>query len=365
MTKKGKFKFASYLVEEQIIFFKGKKNKMAAFTVLYTSNFKKLLPILIKMLEKRYFEYFSWQIVINKERKDFLIINFIDTKAGIIKAYNLIEQELKNLKFQNYFLKKEDLKTTFFEILSQEINSRISINKALNTIIVKNVDEIRILSIFELSLGFFVEQENLFENFINYLKDLGKKFLVYFNFSINRLNLISNYGILIGSLNQKNDEMDLDKQVNQFFDYPLANKLKIKLEQIMNLLWRRSFPSSKIFYESSQFFLDQNTNYELDSLITDLMVKFDKNMINYHKINEKILFIENHILFILIEKLDLEFLSNLLEKYYSKYKIMMVFLNEKDYYEIRKVDQITKLKDLRILRMSDLIGLNYNILKKS
>ena len=64
-----------------------------------------------------------------------------------------------------------------------------------------------------------------------------------------------------------------------------------------------------------------------------------------------------------MEKLDLDFLSNLLEKYYSKYKLMILFLNEGDYTEIINANQITKLEDLRILRMSDLIELNYNILE--
>jgi len=363
MTEKGKFKFASYLVEEKLIFFKSKKNKMVAFTVFCTSNFKKVLPILNKMLEKRYFEYFSWQIMLNKDEKDFFIINFIDTKTGVIKAFNLIEQELKNLNFQNLFLDKEELKTTFFEILSQEVNSRLSMNKSLNTIIIKNPDELRILSIYELNLNLFIEQENLFENIINYLRDLGKQFLIYFNFCINRYNLISNYGILIELLNQKSEKVNLDEQVNQFFDYPLLNKPKIKLKQIMNLLWRKSLPSSRVFYDSSRFFLNQDTNYEINSLISNLLMKFDKNKINFYQINEQILFIDDHILLVLIENLDLELLSNLLKKYYSKYKVMMLFLNEGDYYEIMKVDKISKLKDLRILRMSDLTELNYNILK--
>ena len=364
MTKKGKFKFASFLVEDHLIFFKDKKKStMVAFTVLYSSNFKKILPILIKMLEKRYFEYFSWQITVDKDKKDIFIINFRDAKAGIIKAYNLIKQELNNLNFNNYFLEKDTLKTTFFKILSKEIDSKLSIVKSLNAIIIQNPDELRVLSIFELDIGLFAEQENLYENLINYLRDLGKKFLIYFNFSIDRFNLISNYGILIAILNQKTEKTNLDELVNQFFHNPLLNKLKIKLKQTMCILWRKTFPSSRLLYKTSKFFLDQNLNYDSNSIIDDLLVKFDKHKINYHQINEKILFIEDHILFILIEKLDLQILSNLLEKYYSKYKVMMLFLNEGDYYEVTNVDKISKLNNLTILRISDLVGLNYNIFK--
>ena len=364
MTKKGKFKFTSFLVEDHLIFFKSNKNTLVAFTVLYSSNHKKILPILIKMLEKRYFEYFSWQIMVDKVKKDLFIINFKDVKAGIIKAHNLMKQELKDLNFNNYFLEKDTLKSTFFEILSHEFNSKLSMNKSKSkAIIIQNPDQYRILSIYELNLNFFAEQENLLENFMIYLRDLGKKFLVYFNFCIDRYNLIANYGILITILNQKSEKIDLDEQANKFFQHPLLNKLNIKLKQAMYLLWRTTFPSTKFFYRNSKIFLDQGINYELNSIVNDLAIKFDENMINYHQINDQILFIENHILFILIGKLDLEMLSDLLEKYYSKYKLMILFLNEDIYDEIMKVEKITKLQDLSVLRMSDFIGINYNIFK--
>jgi hypothetical protein len=363
MTKKGKFKFASYLIEDHLIFYKGPKQMMTAFTVLCTSNFNKILPILTKMLEKQYFEYFSWQIMINKERQDSFIINFKGTKAGIIKAYNLIEQELKNLKFKNLFLKKKILKITFFEILSQELNSRLSRNKSVNTITINDQINAQVLRIFELNLSLFVEYKNLFENFIKYLRDLGKKFVIYFNFHIDRFNLISNYGILIEYLNQKNELIDLDEEINNFFTQSLVNKLKIQLKHIMNLLWRRTFPSSKMFHQTSHFFLDYNKDFEYKLIVNDLLGKFDKNEISYYQINEQLFFIEDHTLFIIVEKLDLDLLSSLIKKYYPKYRIMILFLNEGEYTYIMNFNQIKKLEDLRILRMKDLVEFNYSILK--
>jgi hypothetical protein len=363
MTKKGKFKFASYIIEDHLIFYRGKKQTMTAFTVLCTSNFNKMLPILTKMLEKQYFEYFSWQIMINKERQDSFIINFKGTKAGIIKAHNLIEQELKNLNFKNLFVKKQILKMTFFEILSQEVNSILSRNKSLNTITIKDQADTRQLRIFELNLSLFVEYKNLFENFIKYLRDLGKKLVIYFNFHLDRFNLISNYGILIEYINQKSKLIDLDEEINKFFTQTLVSKLKIQLKHIMNLLWRRAFPASKMFHQTSHFFLDYNKNYEYRLIINDLIGKFDKNEIRYYQINEQLFFIEDHTLFIIVEKLDLDFLSNLLKKYYSKYRLMILFLNDGEYTYIMNFNQIKKLEDLRILRIQDLVEFNFNILK--
>lgn len=363
MTKKGTFKLSSYLVENQLIFFKSKIDKIIAFAIISTSNFIETLPILTKMLKKNYFEYFSWQIGVNKERKDFFIFNFRDSKAGIVKAFNLFKQELNNCNFKILFLNKERLKSVFFEIISQELDSNILIDKSSKSIIIKNSVETRTLSVFELNLSILLEKENLIESIINYFRDSRKKVILYFNFCTNYLNLISYHGIIIEELNQKREIMTLDEKVNKFFNQILLNRINIKLKQVMLLFWRKSLLSSQKFYEIPRFSLDKNIKNKSSLLINELIVNLNKYQVDYHQINDKILFIENHILFIVINRINLKFLLTILKKYYSKYKIMLLFLTEREYCEFLEIDRVTELKELKLLRMSDLVEFNYKNLK--
>ena len=360
MTKKGKFKLTSCLVENQLIFFKSKAPKIIAFAVLLTSNYREMLPLLTNMLKKRYFEYFSWQIGIKKDRKDMFIINIKDSKAGIMKAFHLVEKELSDCKIKKIFLENEGLKKVFFELLSQDVQSQIFLDKTSHSIIIKNPKETRKLGIYELNLAYLNKQENGILNLINYLSDLGKEIILYFNFYVNNLNSISYYGIMIEEITRKSDTMDFDKQVNKFFNWDLLIRVKIKINQALLLIWRKPLSSSKFSYEIPRSFCKTS---ESDLLVNKLARKFNKHNIKYHRIKDNMLFIEDSIIFILIQKTDLKKLSYILKKYYLKYKIILLFLNDEEYQKFLNVEQITKLNELQILRTSDLRGFNYKDLK--
>ena len=360
MTKKGKFKLTSCLIENQLIFFKSKAPKIIAFAVILTSNYREILPILTNMLRKSYFDYFSWQIGIKKDRKDFFIISIRDSKAGIIKAFHLIKKELNDYNIKKIYLENEALRKAFFELLSQDVQSQIFLDKSSHSIIIKNSNVTRKLGVFQLNLAYLNEQENTISNLINYLNDLGKNIVVYFNFHTNYLNSISYNGIMIEEINQKCDMLDLDKQVNKFFNWDLLAKIKIKLNQALLILWRKSLQSSNLSCEIPRSFFKEN---KFDLSANELLAKLNKHQIKYHQLSDNTLFIENHIIFILIKKMDLKYLLHIFKKFYEKYKIILLFLNEQDYHKFLNIEQITKLNELKILRTDDLVKFNYKDLK--
>ncbi|MFX1339923.1 MAG: hypothetical protein ACFFDK_15030, partial [Promethearchaeota archaeon] len=61
MVKKGKFKLLSYVIEDQLIFYKSlnRNKKILAFSIIEVESFFPLLQILKDYLEKRILKYFS------------------------------------------------------------------------------------------------------------------------------------------------------------------------------------------------------------------------------------------------------------------------------------------------------------------
>ena len=60
MVKKGKFKLLSYVIEDQLIFYKSlnKNKKILAFSIIEAESFFPLLQILSDFLRKRFIKYF-------------------------------------------------------------------------------------------------------------------------------------------------------------------------------------------------------------------------------------------------------------------------------------------------------------------
>ena len=77
------------------------------------------------------------------------------------------------------------------------------------------------------------------------------------------------------------------------------------------------------------------------------------------------LFIENQSVFLSLPKLDSNLILNILKKYYSKYEIFILILDNKDYDKLIKIAKINLLKNVRIISIEDLQRFDIEILRNN
>ena len=170
MVKKGKFKLLSYVIEDQLIFYKSlnKNKKILAFSIIEAESFFPLLQILSDFLRKRFIKYFSIQLKIHEENKKIFLLNFEEiNKNEINKLYNLIYQKVNNNKNQLTFLKKASLEKMFLNIFNKKNTSNLSISKSQDSILIKNHKFSTVYNFYTLNLNRVQTKSSFIHNFVN------------------------------------------------------------------------------------------------------------------------------------------------------------------------------------------------------
>jgi len=141
MVKKGKFKLFSFLLENNLIYYKSinKNNKLIAFSILESDNFLRIIKPLNEFLLNKYLFYYSIQLNIPQKRKTTIIISFIgEDKSNIDKFFNLIKEQINNIDKSVSFLKSRKLKRHFLLVLSNNIDGGANSMKQPNSLVLKN-----------------------------------------------------------------------------------------------------------------------------------------------------------------------------------------------------------------------------------
>ena len=366
MTKKGKFKLSSFLVEDFLIYYKSinKNHKLNAFAVALVSDFQDILPHLIQMLKKRYLNYFSVQINVVEKREDLIIINFYnDNKDGIMRSFHTVYEYLNNKGKIKCFYNNEMLKNIFLGLLTIDLNSHIKLVKQSNSLLIKNQNKTKVFKLYELHC----KSENraiLVSNFINYLIDseLGGFFLLNVQFD-EYDNLITRS--LYINVNEKiqEEETKVDEEINEFFDKQLLKNIKLELSDVFSILWRKPLRNNKLFSKLSDWGIECEEKLNIREIVYEIELSLKEKNINFQKINPFLFFIEQNKIFLIVKEADINHISKILNKYYSKYKIIILIIEEEEYEKLNKIAKINQLKDLKIMDMSIFSQFNYTTLK--
>ena len=365
MTKKGKFKLSSFLVEDFLIYYKSvnKNHKLNAFAVALVSDFQDILPYLIRMLRKRYINYFSVQINVVEKREDLIIINLSnDKKDGIIRSFHIVYEYLNNKCKIKCFYKNEMLKNIFLGLLTVDLNSYIKLIRPSNSLLIKNQNEMKVFKLYELDF----KSENrsiLVTNFINYLIDseLGGYFLLNVQFD-DYDNLITRSLYINVRDKIQEDETIIEEEINDFFDRELLKNIKINLNDVFSILWRKPLNKNKQLFSKLPDWGIQSDE-KLKEIVNEIEYNLKEKNINFQKINPLLFFIEQNIIFLIAKEADINHISKILNKYYSKYKIIILIIEEEEHEKLNKIEKITQLKDLKIMDMSIFSQFNYSTLK--
>jgi len=372
MVRKGKFKLFSYIVDDYIIFYKSsnKIKKYIAFSILICEEYNSLIPVLNKFLIQRFLNYYTIQININSRNKKVILLNIEDKKKDrILKFFNLIYQELIKSRIKIDFLSKDQLETTFLNIVFKNFSSNIIGSQVSETLLLKDEETSRYIDIYDINLSNIKEKHTFFLNFINLLTKLNRNGYLIINFRRDSEDNIRFSTSFIDVRKEFNNTIKLEAEINDFFNYNIIKKKKIEFNKIFFFLWR--FGSADYFYEIKNFtdlFLGSK-NFSDFKNMTKFNIKFEHNLVNkqikFKRLNQNLFFINQHILFYTAPNLDYKVILRILKKYYSKYFLYFLILNEFEYSKLLEINGITMLDNVKLLSLNHFSDFNFKVFKNN
>jgi len=369
MLKKGKFKLLSYLIEEYLIFYKSqsKNEKLIAFAIIEIKTFSSLLSTLKEFLKKQLITYFAFQLNAYEKNNKEVILSFEDPKKEqILKIFNIIQQKIQEHKIHHQFLSNEVLENRFLSILLEEKNSSVSILNNSNSLFITNKKEEKLLDFYKLNLNLVETKNSFIINFLNLINSFRRKGYLFFNFTLGSGNEIKITCCFVDLREFHENKFELKKAVNDFFNIKLLEQEVMKIKNIFNCLWRLGITDSVVTLNNSEnLFLNDVNNINSDFIqFTHLFEeKLLKNDIKFLKLSNNLFFIDQRFVFLILKKLDSDFIYRIIENYHSKYYIYISILHESDYNQLLGIKSITQIEKIKILHPNEIQNLNYKVFK--
>ena len=371
MVKKGKFKLYSFLLENNLIYYKSinKNNKLIAFSILVSDNFLRIIKSLNEFLLNKYLFYYSIQLNIPQKRKTTIIITFIgEDKSNIDKFFNMIKEQIKNIDKSVSFLKSRKLKRHFLLVLSNNIDGAANSMKQPHSLAIKNGDRLKFIQTHNINCDYLKNQMISLHSLLKALKNFNQKGYMIFNIRINNhQKIVSNAYFLDIKYEVDSNAIDIDKEVNQLYDCELFKKSNLNVSDIYRILWRINV-SENFFVIDNDADIFFSLNYfnfqEISKFNTQFVKILQLNKINYYRLKPNLFFIEEKILFLILEDNNLKYIKKLLKNFFSKYFIFILILNQKEYRKLIESNEIGLLDNLKILSFKDFVMLDFMKLKK-
>jgi len=370
MVRKGKFKLFSFLTEKHLIYYKSinKNDKFVAFSIFKINNLLKIIPLLNDFLLTNFLFYYSIQINIPKNRRKTIILTFIgNDRPKIDKFFNLIYQKIQEYDKSIKFLKNRHLERQFFHILSSKIDNNINALKTGDSLIIKQSDTEKFLYFYEINCDLMQSDKVSLHNLLKALNNFNQKGYIIFNIqSLNSGRIVSNAYFINIRYEKDKKSIAIEEEINRLFNTEVLNKSVIHLNHLNCILWRANF--SENFYNmtpDSDIFLSLS-NYNFQDL-SKFSVQFDKtlrlNQVDFHQLKPNLFFIEEKTLFLILDFYNPIEISRILEKFFSKYFVIILILNMEEYNKLIESSEIRLLEKVKTINFRDFIEFNINKLK--
>jgi len=371
MVKKGKFKLFSFLLESYLIYYKSinKNNKLIAFSILESDNFFRIIKPLNEFLLNKYLFYYSIQLNVPYKRKTIIIICFIGEKrSNIDKFFNLIKEQINNIDKSVSFLKNRKLKRHFLHVLSNNIDERANSMKLSNSLVLKYGDNLKLIQIHKINCDNLKNQMIPLHSLMKALKNFNQKGYKVFNVRTNnRQKIVTNAYFLGIKHDVDSNVIDMDREINQLYNCDLFKKSNLNISNIYRILWRVNVSDN--FYvidnDADIFFSLSHFNFQdISKFNTQFVKNLQLNNLDYYRLKPNLFFIEEKILFLVLEDNNLEEIKKLLENFFSQYFIFILILNHKEYKKLIESSEIGLLDNLKILSFKDLVMFDFLELNK-
>ncbi len=371
MVKKSKYKLFSYLIENSLIYYKStkEKSKIISFAILECLDYKSIIFILNNLLIRRIIQYYSIQIDTKIRNRIVIILNFEENeKEKIIKAFNVVQQNLEEIHKSINFLKEKVLEERFLEIIFQTFSSDTTITKSSESILINAENQLKALDFYTVDFDIIDKKYTFILNFLNLVNNIGERGYLILNFTIdNTENIkISPYFVLESKSFEKIST--LEKKVNNFFHSNVLKRQNIKIKTFANYFWRLGINHTYFFLNDNSDLFDYNTSSDsLDILEMNKEIEecLMKNHVEYVRLSKNLLFIEYSLVFLILENLDSNTVYKIIEKYQSKYFIYILILNDLGNKELQKIKSIKLIENIKILNPIEIRDFNYSELKRN
>ena len=371
MVKKGKFKLFSFLLESNLIYYNSinKNNKLIAFSILECDNFLRIIKLLNEFLLNKYLFYYSIQLNIPQKRKTIIVISFIgDKRSNIDKFFNLIKEQITNLDKSVSFLKNRKLKRQFLLVLSNNIDAGANSMKQPDFLVLKYGDNLKFIQIHQLNCDNLKNQMIPLQGLLKALKNLNQKGYMVFNVRTNnRQKIITNAYFLDIKHDIDLNVINIDKEINQLYNCELFKKSNLNISNLYRILWRVNISdnyyalnnNADIFFSLSYFNFQDISKFN-----TQFAKNLQLNKIDYYRLKPNLFFIEEQILFLILEDNNSKDIKKLLENFFSQYFIFILILNQKEYRKLIESNEVGLLDNLKILSFKDFVVLDFLELNK-
>ena len=366
MVKKGKFKLFSFLLENYLIYYKSinKSNKLIAFSIIECNNFLRIIKPLNEFLLNKYLFYYSIQLNIPQKRKTLIIISLVGEKrSNIDKFFNLIKEQIYNIDKSVSFLKNHKLKRHFLNVLSNDINEGANSMNQPNSLVLKCGNNIKFIQIHQIDCDNLKNQTIPLQSLLKALKNLNQKGYMIFNVRTNnREEIETNAYFLDIKHDLDSNVINIDEEINQLYDCELFKKSSPNISNLYRILWRVNISDN--FYaiknDSDIFFSLSHFNFQdISKFNTQFVRSLQLNKIDYYRLKPNLFFIEEKILFLILEDNNLKEIKKLLEKFFSQYFIFILILNQKEHRKLIESNEVGLLDNLKILSFKDFVMLDF------
>lgn len=364
INKKGKFKLLLYTIEDSLIFYKSLNNckRIIAFSIIEADTFNPLIFILNNCLNKRLLSYYAIQINLLEKNKILFLLNFEDSdKDKIIKLFHIIKDEIINEAPETVFFQSKKLENHFLDVILINLESKINVSNISNSIIINSNGNKTFLNVYCLCFNKIENRKSFFNDFLNLTNNYNRKGYLIFNFKLDLKGniIVSSYFIELS--NNKNLSIKYVKEINNFYEFELLRKQDITINELFFLLCRsKIFDDSILFEDVLEIFSNKNKCYLYN--ILEFNSKFEhqllESQIPFKRLNKNLLFINKNLLFFSFTDSNYKIILKILKKYYQKYYLFFLILNDVEFEKIVKIENITLLKNLKIMRISDFIKIN-------
>ncbi|MEJ2249350.1 MAG: hypothetical protein P8Y97_06785 [Candidatus Lokiarchaeota archaeon] len=362
MIVKSKFKLFSFIIHKSLIFYTStnKKNRIFGFSIIKTIHLNKTIEILRDFLSKGLLDYFSIQILINKNLNRVIFLSFQDREEKtILKIFNLITLELKKKITDIKILKSKKLEEAFLRLGFPGDDPDLLISSNSNTIILNQNNNTINLHFYEIKF-----KENLekcfFRELENFLQNIKIKAIIIVNFIHNfKESLMFNAYLIYISENKPT--VNVKKEINKFFNTNILNEIETKISFYARLLWRKHISKKLYNYELKSNYLLYQAHNKVDlqhKIVLRILNKLDESKLSYLKLNHYIYLIERKILLMIVLGINLNDTTKIIKKFYNKYDITLLIKKSETYNKISKVTKINKLKNLKIHKIEDFVNKN-------
>jgi hypothetical protein len=371
MVKKGKFKLFSFLLENYIIYYKSinKNSKLIAFSVLECDNFLRIIEPLNELLLNKYLFYYSIQLNIPRKRQTIIIISFIgENRSNIDKFFNLIREQLYTIDKSVSFLKNHKLRRHFLRVLSNNVDEGANSMNHPKSLVLKYGDNLKFLQIHQINCANLENQMISLSSLLRALKNFNLKGYMIFNIrSNNRQKIVTNAYIVDIKHDVDSNVIDLDREINQLYNCELFNKSNVNVSNIYRILWRVNVSDNfyTIHNDTNIFFSLTYFNFQdISKFYTQFAKILQLKQLDYYRLKPNLFFIEEKILFLILEDSNLKKIKKLLENFFSRYFIFILILNQKEYRKLVESKEIRLLDNLKILSFKDFVTVDFLDLNK-